>query len=213
MHQSVRVEMKDQIAMTKLDDAARIERENMIVEQYSGIYPPYEAFYIHSIIYAADRSKNAFRRFDDTIASQAEPALVVSTVQEALAHAGALSRFFWPVRKRQLVAARGHRLREAFKVDDESALKSRQLRNVFEHFDEYLDCFLLNDSVGYFFPAPMVDNQALADEAIGHIFKLVDPENEICVLLGQKFEFRPVRNEVERILTIAQAMDNRGCRL
>lgn len=85
---------------TYLDKPTRERREAVIVEQYDGIYPVYEAFYINSIIYAADRAESAFQRFESAAADAKQAALIVATIQEALTHAGALSRFFWPVKKR-----------------------------------------------------------------------------------------------------------------
>jgi hypothetical protein len=197
-----------------LDDDERKQREEIIANEYGGIYPVCEAFYIHSIIYAAERSETAFKRFDEAVVASNPAALIVATVQEALTHAGALSRFFWPVKKgSQLAIARGKRLRTAFDLDENSALKSRKLRNAFEHFDEDLDRFLLEDRAGYFFPSPIVDDESLADEAIGNIFKLVDPRHGVCVILGQKFEFRPIRTEVQRIFIRALQMDEQGSRL
>ncbi|MCR8550797.1 hypothetical protein M4578_23475 [Salipiger sp. P9] len=200
--------------MAQLDEDGLKERETLIARQYQGIYPVYEAFYIHSIIYAAERSEAAFQRFDEAVAASCSAELIVATIQEALTHAGALSRFFWPMKKQnQLAVARGDRLRDAFALDEASAMKWRKLRNAFEHFDEDLDRFLLEDRAGYFFPSPLVDDQALADEAIGHIFRLVDPTHGICVLLGKKFEFQPIRSEVRRILSRAREMDEQGSRL
>lgn len=201
--------------MAQLDDDVRKEREALIAREYHGIYPAYEAFYIQSIIYAAERSDAAFERFDEAVAAHLPPTLIVATVQEALTHAGALSRFFWPMKKKEnvLTVARGIRLRDAFALDETSALKWRRLRNAFEHFDEDLDRFLLDDRAGCFFPSPLVDDQALTDDSIGHIFKLVDPKHGICVLLGEKFEFRPLRSEVRRILSRARQMDEQGGRL
>ena len=201
--------------MSNLDEDARKERAALIAGEYHGIYPVYEAFYIHSIIYAAERSETAFKRFDEAVTTVRSPELIFATVQEALTHAGALSRFFWPMKnkKNKLAAARGCRLRDAFALDETSALKRRNLRNAFEHFDEDLDRFLLEDRAGYFFPSALVDDQTLADESIGHIFKLVDPEHGVCVLLGEKFDFRPIRSEVQRILSRAREMDQQGSRL
>ncbi|MBO9448368.1 hypothetical protein [Ruegeria sp. R14_0] len=201
--------------MSNLDEDVRKERETLIAIEYHGIYPVYEAFYIHSIIYAAERSELAFERFDESVAAGQSPELVFATIQEALTHAGALSRFFWPMKteKNVLAAARGDRLRNAFTLDEKSPLRWRKLRNAFEHFDEDLDRFLLEDRAGYFFPSPLVDDQTLADEAIGHIFKLVDPKHGICILLGEKFEFRPIRGEVQRVLSRARKMDEQGSRL
>lgn len=117
--------------MEELDEDTRKQREALIIGQFGGIYPVNEAFYIHSIIYAAERSESAFQRFEDVVAKAESAALAVATVQEALTHAGALSRFFWPVKKDgQLAAARGKRLREAFALDDKSALKWRKLQTL-----------------------------------------------------------------------------------
>jgi hypothetical protein len=185
----------------ELDEATLKDRAALIAAGYQGIFPPFLAFYVQSILYNAERSIAAFRRFDIAVERSAAPGLIVSTVQEALTHAGALSRFFWPVKKGDsLATARGERLRELFSLSEASPLKSRKLRNAFEHFDEDLDRFLLYDRFGYFFPGPLVDDHTLADEVIGNIFKLVDPVHGICVLLGKKFEFLPVRSEVQRIL-------------
>ena len=200
--------------MEQVDEEALKDREGMIIREYSGIFPAYEAFYIHSIIYAAERSEAAFQRFDDAVVEKRAAASVVATIQEALAHASALSRFFWPVKKDSALAkARGSRLRVAFAVDDSSALKWRKLRNSFEHFDEDLDRFLLHDLSGCFFPAPLVGDQMLAQEAAGNIFKLVDPNSGTCIILGDQYEFRPIRIEVQRVLSRAQEMDSQGCRL
>jgi len=197
-----------------LDEDTQKGREALTVGQYGGIYPLYEAFYIHSVIYAAERSESAFQRFEVAVTEVQSAALTVATIQEGLTHAGALSRFFWPMSKNSsLATARGKRLRDAFGLDDKSPLRWRQLRNAFEHFDEDLDRFLLRDRVGYLFPGPLVDDHRLADEAIGNIFKLVDPQHGVCVLLGEKFEFRPIRHEVQRVLALALEMDKQGSRL
>jgi len=98
-------------------------------------------------------------------------------------------------------------------LDDASPLKGRELRNAFEHFDEDLDRFLLENDTGYFFPAPMVDDHTLADDQLGKIFKLVDPTHNVCVLLGRKFDFKSIRAEVQNVLYQAHEMDRTGSRL
>ncbi|MGE0201508.1 MAG: hypothetical protein AB7P76_11130 [Candidatus Melainabacteria bacterium] len=197
-----------------LDKTTLKQRTAMVIDQFEGIVPQYEAFYIHSIVYAADRANEAFKRFESVVSELESKELAVSTVQEALTHAGALSRFFWPPNNAgKLAVTRGERLCKAFDLDDSSPLRSRDLRHAFEHFDEKLDQFLLQKDRGYFFPGPMVGEQVLADAEIGHIFRLVDATHNICVLLGKKFQFLPIREEVHRILIRALEMDKEGCRL
>jgi hypothetical protein len=195
-----------------LSEVERARRVQILVDDYGGISPPVEAFYIHSIIYAADRTEAAFQRFDDALPTgNAEP--VVSSIQEALSHAAGISRFLWPMRDTKLARARGQKLREAFRVDDSSPLQHRKLRNAFEHFDEDLDAFLLENDVGYFFPGALVASHELANDEMGNIFKLVDPKHSICVLLGEKYEFGHIRQEVNRIHEAALDMDASGGRL
>ena len=95
--------------------------------------------------------------------------------------------------------SRGRKLREHFDVTDESPLLNRDIRNAWEHFDEKLDTYLLSNDAGYFFPSPIIGHHETANEPIGKIFKLIDPENEVLVLLGNKFFYRDIRDEVERI--------------
>lgn len=188
-------------------------RTAMIVDQFGGIFPPFEAFYIQSIIYAASCSEEAFKRYDAALRDASSAELIVSIVHEALTHAAGVSRFFWPMGRGVLAVARGARLRSAFEVDDASPLKHRRLRNAFEHFDEDLDTFLLTERVGHFFPGSLVGDHHLADDQLGQIFKLVDPDQQICVLLGEKYEFGRMRDEVQRILAAALSMDRHGARL
>jgi hypothetical protein len=187
-------------------------RAKTIIDDYGGIYPVFEAFYIQSILYAAERAEAAFTGFDQAVNEDTADEKVFALVQEGLTHAAALSRFFWPMGREDLSKARGAKLRSVFGLDD-TPLKQRYLRNAIEHFDEDLDKFLLGDVVGYFFPTPIVGDYNLADEETGHIFKLVDPIRGICVLLGKKFDFNLIRVEVQRVLEVALEMDRQGSRL
>ena len=197
--------------MAKLSESDLKIRAETVARQCNGILPQFEAFYIHSIAYAADSSESAFKRFDKAIEECMPSTSIVSSIHEALTQAGALSRFFWPMKtERELSVARGKRLRDAFNLDDSSPLKWRKLRNSFEHFDEDLDRFLLKDLAGTIVPSPLVSDHVIADEPTNHIFKMVDPRNGVCVVLGEKFEFQPIRREVHRVLSRAHEMAKRG---
>jgi hypothetical protein len=196
-------------------------RASIILKDYSGIFAAYEAFYIESIVYASSRAIDAFLRYDiarsvgDTQVNQ------VSAVHEALAHAGALSHFFWPSplgrkasqTQRQLTSARANKLREAFAVTEDSPLKNRNVRNSLEHFDERLDSYLLVNDSGYFFPSALIGQADMAEDKRGHIFKMVDPISSTFVCLGISFEFGTLRKETQRIHGLAQQMMKNGARL
>lgn len=95
-------------------------RTALVAKDYGGILPYCEAFYIHSIIYSADRADRAFRRFRRACRNGASAITVASAAHEALGHAAALSRFFWPARQSDLTKARAIKLRQAFAIDETS---------------------------------------------------------------------------------------------
>jgi hypothetical protein len=85
---------------------------------------------LHSLHLLCRRALDAaYANYKAAIEEGEPPAQVISNIQEALAHAAALSRFFWPVRVNSLRKARAQRLRTAFKIGNDSALFSRSLRD------------------------------------------------------------------------------------
>lgn len=208
--------------MSSIVDSAELEqRAALIVRESEGIWPLYEAFYIHSIMYTADRAIEAFERYDAALAAGRSAPDQVSPVHEAMGYAGSLSRFFWssgagPARKRAIRAlseARAKKLRAAFQLTDASPLKARSLRDALEHFDERLDEYLLTSDAGKYAPIPQVGDSSDLPNGHDHIFKLVDPARSAFVILDQKFEFAEIRGEVARILLEARAMSKNGDRL
>lgn len=185
-------------------DAEERSRRAAIVRGMGGVQPMHLVFYARSIRYSARAAASAFERFSSAPTSLSSPEAIISAVQEGLTHAAALSRFFWPPSTKgelgKLAVARGIYLREHFAVTDDSPLASRSLRNAIEHYDERLDEFFLQDPVGILLPDPLIEHHSIADEATGHVFRALDPVSGIVILLGQKFEFFPIREEVMKIL-------------
>ena len=194
-----------------------------VAEDFGGIFPPHEAFYLQSIIYAADRSNEAFNSFAISVKSGAPDESIVAFVQEGLTHAGSLSRFFWPSKARQgrklgrtlgqLRDARAEKLRAAFQLSDESPLKDRGIRDALEHFDERLDEYLLSLMGGHIFPRPIVGSISAMNDPAAKFFKMVDPETLCFVLFGKEHRFGNLRDEVFKVLESALRMDVEGSRL
>ena len=105
---------------------------------------------------------------------------------------------------------RGLKLRKAFELDETSPLYNRDLRNAWEHFDERLEEYLIKNDVGYFFPSCTIGSHTLADDSLGHIFKLLDKEENCLVLLDEKFFFLPIKEAVIEILSKALQFDKDG---
>ncbi len=206
---------------TTIDDTERELRAQRIVTEWDGIFPVYEAFYIHAIMYAADRAVESFERYDLAHANDQSAPDQVSAVHEALGHAGALSRFFWPSgagprRKPAAIAltnARADKLRAAFQLNDKSPLKARALRDALEHFDERLDNYLLSSDAGQYAPIPQIGDSRDLPNGRNHIFKLVDPTLSAFVILDSKFDFASIRTAVVEILIDARTMSKNGDRL
>ena len=197
--------------MSVIDTKER-ERRATIVVQSGGILPQYDAFYNLSVSYLAEQGKQAFDRYVGQVESGCSPDELIATVQTAVGHAAALSRYFWPSISRsergtavgQLRIERGKRLCNTFTVTDESPLHRRPLRNAWEHFDERLDDYLLSVDAGVFMPTGLIGEHTVADDPIGHVFKLLDPDAECLVLLNKKYFFGPIRAEVKRIVELAE---------
>lgn len=145
-----------------------MDRERIIIEEFGGVIPYHEVFYIRCIALAAGKGIEAFEWYRHLIAHDADAALTVFELQEALSHAAAVSRFFWPASSVMLAAARGLRLRDAFGMAESNPLADRRLRNAIEHFDERLDRFLTGDPTGYLFDL-LIDDQ-LSPTSRQHIF-------------------------------------------
>jgi len=193
--------------MHELTAEEKEKRAAVVANEYAGILPYCEAFYLLSIHYSAERCLESFQKYEEIKTQKVDPDYLVSIVQEAVGHAAALSRYFWPSpqgRKKQphllrLKSERGKKLRKSFGLNDASSLYNRELRNAWEHFDERLDMYLLETDSGMFFPKSIIGSHTKADDPLGHIFKLLDPEEECLVLMGCKYFFAPIRDEVVSI--------------
>ena len=186
-------------------------RAILVATEWGGVVPYFREIYGRSLYHSASRALHAFERFDTALKAK-DDSEAVSSVHEALGHCGNLSRYFWPSKQNSkrkspfsaLAEARGAKLRESFGVTDESPLKDRALRDSLEHFDERLDRYFLGLDSGMIFPDPMIGPYQMAKVQCGHIFKLVDPDNEIFVVLGIEFRYGSLRPEVQRIADSTQ---------
>lgn len=182
-------------------------RAKLISDGYNGIISYHEVFYIHSIIYTSERCLDAFNRYEESLKHKISGDSVVSILQEAVGHAAAISRFFWPSstgkkNEKELInmrKLRGEKLRKAFNLDESSDLYKRDIRNAFEHFDEKMDLYFLGDNYGAFYPECIIDSHELSDIPGQNIFKLIDPKAQCLILLGKKFNFSNIRTEVRNI--------------
>jgi len=188
-----------------------------------GIWPPYEAFYIESMLWHAESAKRSIEiisdwlelvRKDDEKALELPQPVLFEQLQNVLHQAGCVSRYFFPGGRapKPLHVARAARLRQSFAVDAGNPLAERDLRNDIEHFDERLDEYLTKNHVGKFVPED-VGYVPSESEVPLHIFKGFYTHPLIFVLLGKSYEMAPIVNEMLRIGDALRACAANGYRL
>lgn len=191
-----------------------IERAKRLNELSKGVPPPQNLFYYYSILYSAECAVRAFEFYEYLLEHEnVDPTQLVGAIQEAIGHVGSLSFYFWnnggnPRMEKNIneyIKHRSNNLRKEFNLNDSSPLKNRQIRNMFEHFDEKIDIFLINNIAGTFFPRPIIGKHTdLEEQLLNKNFKLLDIEEKCLVLLNQKFFFQDIQEEVIKIYHIAQ---------
>lgn len=197
----------------KIEKYARV-----IADDFNGIIPYHKEFYLQSMLYSARVSNNAFTNYFDLLEDEGtydDPDMLICVLQEAIGHAAALSRYFWPstsgskkVRPNQLEhrKKRGEKLCKLFNLDKTSVLHKRNIRDSWEHFDERIDTYLLNNHSGVFLPQGQIGNYKQIDEALEHIFMLLDIENECLILMGEKYFFSDIHIEVSKIYKVLRSL-------
>lgn len=185
------------------------------------IWPPHEAFYIRSMLFNAESAMRSVSQINAVmhVVKENSPEDPVSALpvhyllgelQNLVVQSAALSRYFWPARSAH--EWRGEQLRKAFAVADDSPLRSRDLRNTMEHFDEQLDRYLEPGVVGHVLPEYVGPFQEQAGVPV-HLFRAYYVDTGVFEMLGKRYEVAPLVQEVGRIHALLHRMDKGGGRL
>ena len=185
----------------------------MHIENPEGILPFHEVFYIinlqynlesawHSVVWIENfLSKTEMRNSRDAaIVNEA-----LNQIQNVVCQAASTSYYFWPSKVKAIHQSRANRLRTAFGVTEDSVLKNRDLRNIFEHYDERLDVFLRTTYAGTFI-AGYVGVEAPPDARATHRFmRAYFYDTGIFEALGHRFELQPIVDELGRLHELLQS--------
>jgi hypothetical protein len=193
-------------------------------DQY-GILPFYEAFYIDSMLLNTQSAVVSWQRVceclhmldgtgTDNTQADCTTEEILDSLQNLIARAAALSRYFWPARdgKNEEHKKRAAQLCHAFSVTDESPLKDRELRNCMEHFDERLDHYLSDLIIGQIIPS-YVGNAPRKLEVPQHAFRAYYADIGMFVILGAQYKIQPIVGEISRIHSILLQCTTEGYRL
>lgn len=166
------------------------------------IWYPHEAFYIEAMLFVTNSAMTSAKHLSKMILQYLEDPRQISTddalnhLQNIVHQAGALSRYFWPTQPPR--RPRGKYLRDTLKVKEESPLRSREVRNWLEHFDEKLDDYLKKHMPGeyvprYFGPKPPDDGMPR------HFFRAYYPEIQTFEILEVQIKMQPLIDEMKRV--------------
>lgn len=185
------------------------------------IWAPFETFYIQAMLFNCQsalrslvRVSSVFEKLPQDVTEEHLLNLpvhaILNELQNVVIQGGALSRYFWPVRKGH--EDRGRQLRQALAVGDDSPLHNRDLRNAIEHFDEKLDAYLSSGLSGYIFPE-FVAPRPRQDGVPGHFFRAYFIDCGVFRLLDGEYEIEPIALEIQRISATLEEADENGSRL
>jgi hypothetical protein len=183
-----------------------------------GIWPPYEAFYLESLLYCTDSALESVAlvgaRLERGAPHQPESAdwnesahAILNGVQNIAIQGAGLSRYFWPARNREPHSARAVHLRAGLGIREESPLRDRDLRNQMEHFDEKLDQFCQGTVVGNILPQ-YVGPFPGEPRVPRHIFRAYYTDQAVFEVLGRRYSMQPIVDEIaalhERLRTCCE---------
>jgi hypothetical protein len=190
-----------------------------------GILPFYEAFYIDSMLLNTQSAIVSWKRVSECLrvrdgevreVPQFDCATeeILDSLQNLIARAAALSRYFWPARggRNQEHKRRAEQLRHVFAVTDNSPLKDRELRDCMEHFDERLDHYLSRLIIGHIIPS-YIGPAPSQIEMPQHIFRAYFFDIGTYSILGAHYQIQPIVDEISRLHRILLQCNTDGCRL
>lgn len=188
-----------------------MERLDVKVPDQYGILPFYEAFYIESMLFNTQSAVVSWQQVSDRLLLIDNPSVdtaradeaakeILDSLQNLIARAAALSRYFWPPRdgKSNEHKKRAEQLLHAFSVTSDSPLKDRELRNCIEHFDERLDHYLSKLIIGHIIPS-YVGNTPENCEVPQYIFRAYYSDTGMFVILGAEYQIKPIVGEILRL--------------
>lgn len=164
------------------------------------IHPFNQSFYIESLLNKTRSILNDVESLNNILKREyydcENDNAILDILQNIILNVGGISRFFWPS-KQGYYKIRGKKLREVYLVNESSILKNRDMRNLSEHFDEKLDDFLKEFTIGkvmqkYVGPITYVDDQRT-------FFRAYFYDKQIFKMLNVEYEIKPIITEIRRI--------------
>ena len=120
------------------------------------------------------------------------------SVQNLLTALGRISRLLWPPGDSD--SERGRKLRESLNVRKDSPLRSREIVEYFERFEERLENWGESSESHRFFDSYTEPLDVLAETKPGDRFRGFDTEHEAILFHGASYPLQPIAEAVEDLL-------------
>ena len=187
----------------------------------SAIRWPHEAFYIESLLSLTNAIAVESACLENAIQGLGPDHHVhpdnhfhfIYPAQNIVSNVAAISRFLWPSKSKKSSypahKGRGELLQSVLRLDHDSYLKNRSVRNHIEHFDEILDNFLSKNPTGTFFPT-YVGSGNVIQRSHEHVFRAYYTDMGVFSILGQDIVLKPLLEEVRLIDLILEQCKANG---
>jgi hypothetical protein len=184
------------------------------------IWPPYEIFYIESLLTKTRAAIAGYELLDKVITDQKlfneNPSILIDLAENIINQAAAISRYLFPSHsegaKNLVHKLRGEKLRESLLVEQENVLEHRWVRDYSEHFDERLDTYLTEPIAGNFLPSIVVLNSNELDE-VTFVFRAYVVNEFKFICLEKQIVILPIVHEIYRIHNLLVDFKENGGRL
>lgn len=185
------------------------------------IWFPHEVFYLEALLYCTTAALRAGRDVQSALKTGSRHTAttpewqrcafaIMNGVQTITIQAAALSRYFWPSSKAPTSRARAQRLREGLGIGERSPLRSRELRNRWEHFDERLDAFCKEHRAGVVLPS-YVGPKPPESEVPTIAFRAYYTDVGEFEILGDRFDVPMVLTAIEEVhIRVVSCLDRGG---
>ncbi len=149
--------------------------------------------FLTEIIFQADLVENASNRLKDSI-DEFDNIGTWSAIQSILISSSNISKILWPKRK---YAKRGEELRTLLKIDSKCILKSRQFRNIFEHYDDFINDFF--EDKGSYSYTDFVMNPSLQSFGMQSCHRGYNTFNNTLIIHGKVLELNEIIDRVNEV--------------
>jgi hypothetical protein len=152
-----------------------------------------EGAFLTELIFQAELVSNSYRRLKGSV-DGFDKISVWWDIQSILISSGNISKILWLTKKYR---ERGEQLRQLLEIGSESVLKSRKIRNRFEHYDEFLDNFFKDKDICSYTDLAM--NPSLSPSIGESCHRGYNSYNNTLVIHGEILNLNDVVDAVEKV--------------